>query len=360
MGNTKLSSAAGVFRHPVATPDRRGTVKSYAPDPSLSVILVSANHTIGDTDGTATVMVTTGASNITVTLPASANNVGRVLNVIKADAGSGEVTVASADNIAGTASVTLSDQFDGTSVLAGNGTYTPVGGGSSSGGGTPLGSIIAVDDRFGTIPASGTISPDGYAVCNGQAVAGLVGNDLVGAPANLPDLTDGRFLRGAATAGGTGGANSRTLSTANIPSHTHGAGNFATSINISGSAPSLTGTTTFAAAGHTHSSGSIGADINLSGGRIHSRHVGPSFTSTEFRDGLTNGTSSTTGHGVSVGTHGNTGGNSSNASVGITGGSYSRTGSNSVTGTSGSAGSGTAFDNQPQYLDCVYLMKVKN
>jgi microcystin-dependent protein len=38
---------------------------------------------------------------------------------------------------------------------------------------------------------------------------------------NVPNLTDGRFLRGSATAGATGGAEAFTIGNANMPSHSH-------------------------------------------------------------------------------------------------------------------------------------------
>lgn len=68
---------------------------------------VSANYTFTDTDGCAVLLVTTGSSTISVTLPAALSNIGRVLAVKKVDSGTGKIQV----NRAG------SDTIDGTSQL---------------------------------------------------------------------------------------------------------------------------------------------------------------------------------------------------------------------------------------------------
>jgi len=73
----------------------------------------------------------------------------------------------------------------------------------------PIGGIIAIGDAGAwTLPANGQIK-DGWALCNGQAKSGLTGA-AAGIAANLPDLTDDRFLNGSTVTGGTGGAASKT------------------------------------------------------------------------------------------------------------------------------------------------------
>jgi hypothetical protein len=70
----------------------------------------------------------------------------------------------------------------------------------------PVGAIIAMGDVGAyALPASGAIK-DGWALCNGQAKP--VGS-ATGIAANLPDLTDDRFLNGSSAVGGTGGATSK-------------------------------------------------------------------------------------------------------------------------------------------------------
>ena len=74
-------------------------------------------------------------------------------------------------------------------------------------GSVPIGSIVAMGDAGEwALPASGAIK-DGWALCNGQAKP--VGS-AAGLAANLPDLTDDRFLNGSSAVGGTGGATSKT------------------------------------------------------------------------------------------------------------------------------------------------------
>ena len=74
-------------------------------------------------------------------------------------------------------------------------------------GSVPIGSIVAMGDVGAwALPASGAIK-DGWALCNGQVKP--VGS-AAGLAANLPDLTDDRFLNGSSAVGGTGGATSKT------------------------------------------------------------------------------------------------------------------------------------------------------
>jgi len=107
--------------------------------------------------------------------------------------------------------------------------------------------------------------------------------------------------------------------------HNHGAGSYATSIGLSGSAPSLTGSTTFASSTHKHL-GTTGVSdqkyfVRTNGGQITSVSNSPLGSSNTY-SGSGNIDVSYTGN------------NDANASVGITGGSYSLTGANTVSGTS--------------------------
>lgn len=71
-----------------------GTVKTYNPDVTSSVHAVSsADYTVLDNDGYTLILVTTGASDRTVTLPTAADNVGRRIKIAKADSGTGYVLV---------------------------------------------------------------------------------------------------------------------------------------------------------------------------------------------------------------------------------------------------------------------------
>lgn len=54
----------------------------------------SADYTVLDNDGYATILVTTGSSNRTVTLPTAADNTDRKITVVKVDSGTGHVIMA--------------------------------------------------------------------------------------------------------------------------------------------------------------------------------------------------------------------------------------------------------------------------
>lgn len=74
-----------------------GTNTTWAPASgggSESIVSVtSANYTVLDGDGYTTILVTTGASNRTITLPALASNTSRVIRVKKIDTGAGTVII---------------------------------------------------------------------------------------------------------------------------------------------------------------------------------------------------------------------------------------------------------------------------
>jgi hypothetical protein len=54
---------------------------------------VSADYTITDVDRIKTIYVTTSTSTITITLPTAANNLDRIIEIIKIDSGSGKIVV---------------------------------------------------------------------------------------------------------------------------------------------------------------------------------------------------------------------------------------------------------------------------
>lgn len=248
--------------------------------------------------------------------------------------------------------------------------------GIGSSGAVPVGAIMAFDSRFlnVTIPATGTISDAGWALCDGQAVAGLVGNQLGGGVANLPNLTDGRFLRGAASAGGSGGSDTFSIGINNMPSHTHGRGSYQTSIGLNVSRPFIFGSTLFAASGHNHGSGSYHAlvmganqDNNPAGdpggnSQVFFGRSNHSWTANQQFDTTRGDTTSFTNKSMNIATdvQGFSDAPSADSSFGFNRGSYSLTGSNIVTGNSSSAGSGQAITHRPKYFDAVYLMKVRN
>lgn len=261
-----------------------------------------------------------------------------------------------------------------------------------------------------TVPAgvilmwSGSIAtiPSGWLLCNGSN--------------GTPDLRD-RFVVGAGSAyavGATGGANTVTLSTANLPAHTHSISGSGTTSGQSQS-HTHTGTTSTADLAHTHSgttgnqsqdhthSGTTASENQnhthgfsgtTGGGGAHSHTYDRTFRGsgfdvedgnsfTLFESGATtsgvgdhvHGFSGTTGgisnnhqHAFSTGgvsanhTHAfTTGGMSANAthSHTVTTGNASQdhTHTFSFSGTSGSTGSATAIDIRPLHYALAYIMK---
>lgn len=199
-----------------------------------------------------------------------------------------------------------------------------------------------------------------WRVCNGAAPNDAASPLYNTAAKYMPNLSDQRFLRGNTTAGSIGGVDSITLTTTQLPAHTHTAGSYATSLGIAGSAPSLTGTTSFATAGHAHTPGTYLAHItsNSSGGMFLERVAGGAWSATHQSGTVAGGGG---GGAQSTGSlvEGTSAAANASGSVGITNGSYSLTGSNIVTGTSGSTGTGTAFSIIPKFLDCFYIQRIK-
>jgi hypothetical protein len=201
---------------------------------------------------------------------------------------------------------------------------------TSTNGIVPVGSVIAIaNTAVWSLPAAGQIK-DGFALCNGQSVPAGAHPLLTG---TLPDLSDERFIQGSTASGTTGGANTKTLTTTELPSHTH-------SINHDhGAFDTASGgahTHTITDPGHFHSIGPLFRDSGLGDNNT------PPRGSNSPIQGFTNTDSKTTG--ISI--------NSTNSahvhSIDVP----------NFTGTSGSTGSGTAFDIRPKYFNVVYVMRV--
>lgn len=251
---------------------------------------------------------------------------------------------------------------------------------------------------------SGSVAaiPSGYVLCNGSN--------------NTPDLRN-RFVVGAGTGSNytledTGGANTITLATGNLPSHSHSTGNHShgvvdhthTTPNHSHGVNSHTHSTPNHSHGvnahshstpnhnhnmnnHSHSTNNTGAhshstgfypyynnswDYNnvpvlwRGGGNISNRSTNSAGNHSHNTNSSKSNTNSSGG-----GNTGNAGANTSNSGGSNTGGSGANTtnsgsgtsgaaGSNTTAvsaGTTGNTGSGSSFDNRPPFYALCYIMK---
>jgi len=173
--------------------------------------------------------------------------------------------------------------------------------------GVPSGAIVMWSGQTSAIPS-------GWVLCDGNN--------------STPNLTD-RFVMGAGASNETttGGANTRTLGTANIPSHTH---TFSATTASSGN-HNHTGSTASAGA-HTHSITDLGGVAYPQSGGNQGNQSGWARTSSTDTS--------------SAGAHTHTLTIDSN-------GSHTHT----LSGTTSSTGSTTGFDNRPSYMALAYIMK---
>jgi microcystin-dependent protein len=204
---------------------------------------------------------------------------------------------------------------------------------------------------------SGSIAsiPSGWALCNGSG--------------GTPDLRD-RFVVGAGSSyavNATGGATTVTLSTANMPAHTHSiAGSGTTSNQSNGHTHTYSGTTSGQSQTHTHS-----ISVSDPGHRhdnavpINESNLAPFGTApTNLVRELTMGGNDAVTWWTSTVTTGITAsaGNASQDHTHTFSGTTSDISANhthtfSFSGTSGSAGSGSAFSILPPYYALAYIMK---
>lgn len=119
--NTSWTTVASAS---AATSTALGLTTSFAPTVVSSVKAVSsADYTVLDADGYAVVLVTTGNSDRTITLPTAADNAGRILRISKVDSGSGDVIVdgEGSETVNGATTYTMPNQYDEVTIVC-NGT----------------------------------------------------------------------------------------------------------------------------------------------------------------------------------------------------------------------------------------------
>lgn len=221
--------------------------------------------------------------------------------------------------------------------------------GAVAGSAVPVGGIIAFSGGYFTDAANGgftsvlgnsvasvnsALNGSGWYVCDGSAL-NLPGSPIFnGAGRYLANLSDDRFLMGSTAAGSTGGQNSVTLLTANLPSHTHDLahshGTHTHSITHDHTLFNSVG-----AGGHTHG---VYKDGGSNAGQAFKWTDGNVRSTTISTDSEANHT-----HQIDV------------PSISATSGPETVS---LASGTaSGSTGSGTAYENRPLYLSVLYLQR---
>ena len=220
---------------------------------------------------------------------------------------------------------------------------------------------IVIGDANGINPGiiesySGSSVPDGYLFCNGQAVSRTTYSDLFAVIGttygsgdgsttfNLPNL-NGRSIVGKdssnfTTLGATGGSINTTLTTANIPSHSH-------TVTAKGSVSStFTGSsaTTNSTGSHTHAFRMGDADGSTASGAagVVANRSGTLLALKSFSKFKTHATAN-----QSAGAHTHTVTAKGTVSSTFTGSSA----------TTSSVGSGTAFTNMQPYIVTNYIIK---
>lgn len=183
-----------------------------------------------------------------------------------------------------------------------------------------------------------TAIPSGWVLCDGNN--------------STPNLVD-KFIMGASASNelSTGGANSLSLASGNIPSHTHsfsatsGAGG---AHNHSGST-SNTGSHTHS--GNTNNTGAHTHSMSNLGGLAHPGQNGNQNNTTGWKrtGGENTGSAGAHSHNLSINS---AGAHSHNLTI-----NNSSTHTHSVSGTTGSTGSGSAFDNRPAFMALAFIMK---
>jgi len=217
--------------------------------------------------------------------------------------------------------------------------------------------------------------PDGWALCDGNN--------------GTPDLRD-RFIvasGGQYTLGATGGTDSVTLATTNLPSHSHGSG------NLSGGSHAH-GTGNYTVANHVHASGNLSAGSHThgsgnlnTGNHAHSHNLGsmgvtrrwtsdnahehslvgnqvsgrPVPSGTTESDAPIVGAMDNHSHAHNISGNSSGAGTTVSGSTGGIGPGFSGASGNTsagVSGNTGTTGSGTPVENRPRYYALALIMKL--
>lgn len=281
-------------------------------------------------------------------------------------------TTATTVNLAGAATALTIGATTGTATLR-NATVTASGDFNVVGNGrgiVPLGAIIPMTTGLTgamAVPTSGSVS-NGWMRADGSTIPG--GNSVSG---TTPNLSTSIYLRGFTTYGATGGSNTTTLTTTELPAHTH------TIDHGHGNSFALGGTTTFASSGHTHIMAhthqwgrrATGGIFSTTGSDPNNTSVFNQVVVNRSADVASGGTYAAVftdfstqvfyTAGVYAGGNGASGSGNNAATAGPSGtGTVTFSGSvTNVSGTnSGSSGAGSSFTNEPNYINVIYLIRV--
>jgi len=184
-------------------------------------------------------------------------------------------------------------------------------------------------------------SPSGWVLCDGlNGTPDLRARFVIGAQADSGQTYN---------KGDTGGATSVTLATGNLPSHTHGSGNFAVASHTHSAG-------NFAVASHTHSSGNIvTSNTGSHGHNFNSTIYAGGGATVRLRVTAAEGGNSTI-NAASAGAHShNTSGNTGSSAPGLSGNTGAA--SPGLSGDTGATGSGTAVSILNPYYALAYIMK---
>ena len=218
--------------------------------------------------------------------------------------------------------------------------------------------------------------PSGYVLCNGSnSTPDLRSNFVVGAG-------------GSYSVGATGGSNSTTLGTSNLPAHSHSTGNHSHGVNDhTHTTPNHShgvNSHSHSTPNHNHNMNAHSHNGNTSNNGAHSHNGSTIYNRSGCQRNCQNNPTASTGsanainfttsnngnHNHSFGTSnaasntntsgsgntGNTGANTNNSGSGTSGAAGANTTAVSA-GTTGATGSGSSFDNRPPFYALCYIMK---
>lgn len=222
----------------------------------------------------------------------------------------------------------------------------------SAGNIVPVGTIVAYNPGYYTDssnggftvigPAGNTIAqinaylPSNWRVCDGSDLLDSESPIFGGSGRYLPNLSNDRFLMGAASAGNAGGTATVTLAIANLPSHNHSmAHTHSISHNHASFNTSTTGSHSHTFEGNAVSRGGTGASTPN-----RTVAVGDSYTFSNF-------TPSGSIKGAGAHTH----------AIDVP--SFSGTSGGASSSTTGNSGSSSSFGILPTYLSTYYIMRIK-